>query len=49
VLTAAAMNAMNTFEKPAAVEPAPFTRIRNAGSRVTVTIPAKSVVVLELK
>ncbi len=43
------MNAMNTFDEPATVEPAPFTRIRNAGSQLTVTIPAKSVVMLELK
>jgi alpha-N-arabinofuranosidase len=48
-LTAAAMNAMNTFDNPATVEPAPLTRIRNAGSQLTVTIPAKAVVMLELK
>jgi alpha-N-arabinofuranosidase len=49
VLTAAAMNAMNTFDKPATVEPAAFTRIRNAGSQISVTIPAKSVVMIELR
>jgi len=49
VLTAAAMNAMNTFDSPAAVKPAPFSAFKVAGSDLTVTVPAKSVVVLELK
>ena len=49
VLTAAAMNAMNTFDSPAAVKPAPFSAFKLAGSDLTVTVPSKSVVVLELK
>ena len=49
VLTAAAMNAMNTFESPNTVKPAPFSGFRLQGSQVSLNIPARSVVVLELK
>jgi alpha-N-arabinofuranosidase len=49
VLTAPAMNAMNTFDSPHAVEPAPFTGVKLTGSQLTVNLPAKSVVVLELR
>lgn len=49
VLTAMAMNAMNTFDSPAAVKPASFSGATLAGSVLTVKVPAKSVVVLELK
>jgi alpha-N-arabinofuranosidase len=49
VLTAAAMNAMNTFEKPGEVKPAAFEGFRLAGPELTMKVPAKSVVVLELK
>jgi alpha-N-arabinofuranosidase len=49
VLTGAAMNAMNTFEAPNTVKPSPFKSIKRSGDRVTVELPAKSVVVLEMK
>ena len=49
VLTAPEMNAMNTFERPNAVQPAPFSGYKLQGSQLALTIPAKSVVVLELK
>jgi alpha-N-arabinofuranosidase len=49
VLTASAMNAMNTFDRPHAVEPAAFTGFKLAGSQLTLNLPAKSVVVLELE
>ena len=49
VLTAPAMNSYNSFERPNTVQPAPFTGARVAGGRLTVALPAKSVVVLELR
>lgn len=49
VLTAPAINSHNTFEQPTAVQPAPFTGAQVAGGRLTVTLPPKSVVVLELR
>jgi alpha-N-arabinofuranosidase len=49
VLTAPAMNAMNTFDRPNDVKPAPFNGYKLDGSQLLLTIPAKSVVVLELK
>jgi alpha-L-arabinofuranosidase len=49
VLTAAAMNAHNTFERPTAVQPAAFRGARLSGSTLTIDLPAKSVVVLELR
>jgi len=48
VLTAAAMNAMNTFDQPNAVKPAAFNGFKVQGSQLSLNIPAKSVVVLEL-
>ncbi len=48
VLTAAAMDAHNTFAAPDTVKPAPFTGATLTGDQLTVTLPAKSVVVLEL-
>lgn len=50
VLTAASMNAHNTFEHPDTVRPEPFNgaTIDATGTRLKVTLPAKSVVVLEL-
>jgi alpha-N-arabinofuranosidase len=44
VLTAAAMDAHNTFAKPDAVKPAPFSATASGG-KVVVKLPAKSVVV----
>jgi alpha-N-arabinofuranosidase len=49
VLTADAMNAHNTFERPNAVQPAEFARARRSGNMLIVELPAKSVVVLELR
>lgn len=48
VLTATAMNAMNTFDQPNAVKPAAFSGFKVQGSQMVVSVPAKSVVVLEL-
>ena len=49
VLTAPEMNAMNTFDRPNDVKPAAFNGYKLQGSQLTLNIPAKSVVVLELK
>ena len=49
VLTAPEMNAMNTFDHPNTVKPAPFGGYKLQDSQLTLSIPAKSVVVLELK
>jgi len=46
VLTAEAMNAMNTFEKPEAIKPAVLSGAAVDHDMVTAVIPAKSVVVL---
>ena len=49
VLTAAAMDAHNTFENPDAVTPAAFTAFELKGGELALTLPAKSVVVLEIE
>jgi alpha-N-arabinofuranosidase len=49
VLTAPAMNTINTFDKPSEVKPAAFKGASLAKGGLTVTLPAKSVVVLDLK
>jgi len=49
ILTAADMTAHNTFEAPNAVQPAAFTGASLKGDVLEVKLPAKSVVVLELK
>jgi alpha-N-arabinofuranosidase len=49
VLTAPAMNAMNTFDRPNTVKPSPFSSFKIQDSQITLNIPAKSVVVLELQ
>jgi alpha-N-arabinofuranosidase len=48
ILTAPAMNAHNTFDAPNTVQPVPFSGASLANGRLTVALPAKSVVVLEL-
>lgn len=48
ILTAPAMNAHNAFDHPEAVRPAPFDGAKLQGEKLTVSLPAKSVVVLEL-
>jgi alpha-N-arabinofuranosidase len=49
VLTAPAINSHNTFEAPHTVEPAPFTGATLADGKLTLALPAKSVVVLTLE
>jgi alpha-N-arabinofuranosidase len=49
ILTAAAMDARNTFDAPQTVAPTAFTGARIAGERLSVALPAKSVVVLEIQ
>ena len=49
VLTANAMNAHNTFENPQAIKPAVFNGASLKGDSLTATLPAKSVVVLEIE
>ena len=48
VLTAAAMDAHNTFKNPQAVKPAPFSA-KAVGGRLTITVPAKAVIVVALE
>ena len=48
VLTADAMNARNTFDATAAIAPHSFDGAKLGGDTLTVTLPAKSVVVLAL-
>jgi alpha-N-arabinofuranosidase len=49
VLTASEMNARNTFEKPENLKLAEFSTFKTTTSGFTTTLPAKSVVVLELQ
>ena len=49
VLTASAINAHNTFDAPEVVKPVAFTGASVQGGNLVVTLPAKSVVVLELQ
>ena len=49
VLTADAMAAHNTFDNPEAVRPAAFYEYKLRGDTLRVTLPSKSVVVLEIK
>jgi alpha-N-arabinofuranosidase len=49
VLTASAMNAHNTFAAPEMVKPAAFGGAKIAGETLTIELPAKSVVILELQ
>jgi alpha-N-arabinofuranosidase len=48
VLTAGAMHAHNTFERPDAVRPAPFEGARLAAGALLAVLPPKSVVMIEL-
>ena len=48
VLTTAAMNAHNTFDKPNAVQPATFNGGKRKGDGWVFDLPAKSVVVVTL-
>lgn len=49
VVTAPAMNARNDFDAPNTVVPATFDGARLEGGTLTVTLPAKSVVMLDLR
>jgi alpha-N-arabinofuranosidase len=49
VLTSGAMDAHNTFENPNAIHPVAFDGAKLDGSKLSVTLPAKSVVVLKLQ
>jgi alpha-N-arabinofuranosidase len=49
VLTAPMMNAMNTFDHPNAIRSTPFEGYRIQDAQVNLSIPPKSVVVLELQ
>jgi alpha-L-arabinofuranosidase len=49
VLTAPAMNAINTFDKPDAVRPVRFEDARIEADRISLGVPAKSVVVLAIR
>ncbi|HEX6732822.1 MAG TPA: alpha-L-arabinofuranosidase C-terminal domain-containing protein, partial [Pyrinomonadaceae bacterium] len=49
VLTGSAVNAMNTIEHPNTVKPARFTDYKLQGSQLRLNIPAKSVVMLEVR
>lgn len=48
VLTSAEMNSYNSFEKPETVKPASFSGFTLKDGLLTITMPSKSVVVLEL-
>jgi len=48
ILTAATMQAHNTFEAPDAVAPAVFTSFKADGDKLRVDLPAKAVVTLEI-
>lgn len=49
ILTSAKLQDHNTFEKPDAVKPAPFTNAKLDGRELKIVLPPFSVVVLELK
>ena len=49
MLTAPAMQAHNTFAAPDVVKPVAFEGVKLAGGTLTLTLPAKSVVIVELK
>jgi alpha-N-arabinofuranosidase len=49
ILTANAMNAINTFEKPDNLKPQSFTGAKVKGDQLSIDLPSKSVVVLSLQ
>ena len=49
VLTAPAINTVNTYDKPDAVSPVSFSGFKTQGRQVTLTLPSKSVVMLEIE
>jgi len=48
ILTAASITAHNTFDQPEKIKPAEFTAVKTADGGFQATLPAKSVVMLEL-
>ena len=49
ILTAPTMNTMNTFERPNTVKPGKFEDFKLARTGLTVSLPPRSVVVLEVQ
>jgi alpha-N-arabinofuranosidase len=49
VLTAAAMDAHNTFTAPQAIKPVPFSAAAGADGKLTVKVPAKAVMVVAVE
>ena len=49
VLTAQAMNTINTFDKPDAVKPVQFTAVQVQGDQAKLAVPSKSVTVFEMQ
>jgi len=49
IVTGPTMDAHNSFDSPDAVTPQPFANARIAGGTLSVTVPAKSVLVLDLR
>jgi alpha-N-arabinofuranosidase len=49
ILTATTMDAHNTFDHPDAVKPVPFTGFERKGEEIAITLPSKSVVMLEIQ
>jgi alpha-N-arabinofuranosidase len=49
VLTGPAMNSVNTFAQPDSVRPVPFNGIKVENEKITLNLPSKSVVVLEIR
>jgi alpha-N-arabinofuranosidase len=48
ILTASTLNAHNTFNQPDQVKPVDFDDFRLSGGELTVRLPARSVLVLEM-
>jgi alpha-N-arabinofuranosidase len=49
LLTAPTKHAHNTFDAPHAVKPEPIDGVTLAGGTLTLTLPARSVAVIELR
>jgi len=49
ILTGSVIDAHNTFAKPSVVLPAPFSGAKIKGDKITLTLPAKSIVMLEVR
>jgi len=48
ILTAGAMNSHNTFESPGAVQPEPYDELDADGDTLTLTLPAKAIVMIAM-